>query len=372
MSVKPVFGTVQEPPQRSARTSGTETAFPRGAATPPYPPINQGLMVLGTPLGHPAYVAHRLQSLLQDHRAFLDCIPAVPDLQAAWLLLCHCAGPRANYYLRALPPEVTAEFADGHDQALWTCFCSLLDIDPAEASPQAPQIAQLPLRLGGLGLRSAVRLAPAAYWASWADALAMIARRHPVEVRHIVDHLARGSESNSAVLRQAAAGALTLAAEGFTEIPTWQALAAGARPEPPEDREPGEWAHGWQFYAAAARDESFPGRFSRLYLAPARPFSGPRAARGRVPFSRPPQPPPSRPLTLPSFVSSSFGDSECTSPPPPAAASAAGFLTRLATTVQHAEWRGSWGNGGSPSRQPQRAFAERLVAGFLPTSSCAT
>eukprot|EP00959_Pyramimonas_sp_CCMP1952_P401778 8418637-Pyramimonas_sp.AAC.1 len=31
--------------------------------------------------------------------------------------------------------------------------------------------AQFPLRLGGLGLRDSQRLAPAAYWASWADSL---------------------------------------------------------------------------------------------------------------------------------------------------------------------------------------------------------
>ena len=35
----------------------------------------------------------------------------------------------------------------------------------------AGQLATLPMRLGGAGLRSAERTAPAAYWASVADAL---------------------------------------------------------------------------------------------------------------------------------------------------------------------------------------------------------
>ena len=40
-------------------------------------------------------------------------------------------------------------------------------------------LAILPMRLGGLGLRSAQRLAQAAYWASWADAFPMISERLP-------------------------------------------------------------------------------------------------------------------------------------------------------------------------------------------------
>ena len=31
----------------------------------------------------------------------------------------------------------------------------------------AQRIATMPIRMGGLGLRSATRMSPAAYWASW-------------------------------------------------------------------------------------------------------------------------------------------------------------------------------------------------------------
>ena len=43
----------------------------------------------------------------------------------------------------------------------------------------ARRLASLPMRMGRLGLRSALRTAPAAYWASWADALPMIEGRLP-------------------------------------------------------------------------------------------------------------------------------------------------------------------------------------------------
>ena len=48
------------------------------------------------------------------------------------------------------------------------------------ATGSGHQLASLPMRMGGLGLRSAVRTSPAAFWASWADALSMIQTRLPV------------------------------------------------------------------------------------------------------------------------------------------------------------------------------------------------
>ena len=50
-------------------------------------------------------------------------------------------------------------------------------------------IATLPTRLGGLGLRSATRMAPAAFWASWANALPMLSQRLPVLTDKIMQSL---------------------------------------------------------------------------------------------------------------------------------------------------------------------------------------
>ena len=54
---------------------------------------------------------------------------------------------------------------------------------------QKSEIATLQMRLGGLGLRSARRTSPAAYWASWADALHMISQRLPGVVYDVVAQL---------------------------------------------------------------------------------------------------------------------------------------------------------------------------------------
>eukprot|EP00439_Symbiodinium_sp_Y106_P027249 s3970_g3.t1 len=80
--------------------------------------------------------------------------------------------------MRTLPPEDTRTYAAGHDAAVPFCLDALLHADTASGLPAlAAAPAQLALRFGGLGLRSAERHAVAAYWASWADALLALARR---------------------------------------------------------------------------------------------------------------------------------------------------------------------------------------------------
>ena len=39
--------------------------------------------------------------------------------------------------------------------------------------------------------------------------------------------------------------------------PGWQELRAGARPAPPLTVDPGEWEHGWQYYASSASEHHF-------------------------------------------------------------------------------------------------------------------
>ena len=112
------------------------------------PTDRQGIKVLGTPLGHPDFVARHLQAVVAEHQTLLDRIPRVKDLQSAWLLLLHCAYARARFALW-IP-----SFAQAHDDGVWQCVCNLLQIEPTQAA-SVRDIASLPLVLGGLGLRSA-------------------------------------------------------------------------------------------------------------------------------------------------------------------------------------------------------------------------
>ena len=92
------------------------------------------------------------------------------------------------------------------------------------------EVATLPLSLGGLGLRSAVRTSVPAHWASWADVLPMIRDRHPAVATTIVN--AMENDTASLCLRTASRAAQDLDGVEEFEVPQWRALAAGLRPPP--------------------------------------------------------------------------------------------------------------------------------------------
>ena len=83
----------------------------------------------------------------------------------------------------------------------------------------------MPMRMGGLGLRSATRTSPTAYWASWADALHMISQRLPEVANDIVTQLA-GEPAGCLAELQSAADDLDRC--GFVGRPSWEALNTGA------------------------------------------------------------------------------------------------------------------------------------------------
>ena len=97
-----------------------------------------------------------------------------------WLLLYYCAVPRLNHALRTTLPKMAFQFVESHDAAILETFMAIFQIPTRRAwddtfhnTTFANWVTQatLPLRLSGMGLRSACRTSGAAYWASWADAL---------------------------------------------------------------------------------------------------------------------------------------------------------------------------------------------------------
>ena len=135
------------------------------------PTPQQGIKVLGTPLGHTDFVRQHLRDVSEEHERFLTRIPFVRDVQSAWLLLLHCAQARANFLLRAVRPEAVEEFATRHDRGLWWCLAQILGVNLDQCEVGMQEAATLPLVLGGLGLRSAIRTRYSAFWASWVDCI---------------------------------------------------------------------------------------------------------------------------------------------------------------------------------------------------------
>ena len=221
------------------------------------PAAEQGIIFLGTPLGHDEFVRAQLELKSREHDLFLSRIPSLADLQSAWALLLHCASSRAHYLLRVIRPDLVRHFAERHDESIRTCVCQILGVHNDESDAVAKQSATLPLSMGGLDLRSAVRTSVPAHWASWGDCLGMINDRHP-EVAHMIVTVLENHRPSPNLEAAAHAKAAVTGVHGFGP-PDWRALANGLRPPPrePEEHEPGSTRQGWQHEASVPCEWDF-------------------------------------------------------------------------------------------------------------------
>ena len=144
------------------------------------------------PLGSPAFVDAAVRRVVAEQGALAGAIGALPDeqLQLQLLLLRQCAGPRAKYWLRALPLAAGARLSGGVDADAWAFLGRLLfDARDSVATREAAlERAALPTAMGGLGVGGRTRVAPAAVLASWADALRAGAAYSPA-LRAVADGL---------------------------------------------------------------------------------------------------------------------------------------------------------------------------------------
>ena len=128
----------------------------------------EGIVVLGTPTGSDNFCQGKAVERIEEERRLWERIPDVLDVQCAWQILYQSAGPRCNYFIRSMPPTVSERYADAHDEGMWSTARKLLGGLPGHSDEElscAKDLCTLPMRLGGLGLRSARRISPVAYWA---------------------------------------------------------------------------------------------------------------------------------------------------------------------------------------------------------------
>ncbi len=233
-------------------------------------PVDQsGLIILGSPVGTTQFVSAFAEQRIARERALTVAISTLQDTQSAWLLLRMCAEPRANHLLRSCPPSQVQTYATRHDELLWNCLLSLLNLPADAASFQSCHrlVAVLCARFGGLGLRSAVRTSIPAYWAGWAGAIPVLHRKFPLEALQLV----RGLEHESADILTARGVLRPLISfpslaevkdcvrrldEAGFDRPGWLALLHGTvQPPQPSFADPGDvgsWEHGWQYHASQA------------------------------------------------------------------------------------------------------------------------
>ena len=146
------------------------------------PPDQQGIIVLGSPVGQEAFITAQLSAKRGEHQVLLDRISCVSDVQTAWLLLLFCGATRANHWIQTVSPRLSGEFAQEHDGAVMQCLGRIMHVDPSMIHPSVQQTSTLPFR-------SAYRSREAAHWVGWTDCLAMVKARHPAVAARVVGEL---------------------------------------------------------------------------------------------------------------------------------------------------------------------------------------
>ena len=190
--------------------------------------------------GSDVFVEEFSRVRVQEETKLWEALGWVPDVQCAWQNLLQCAGLCCHPFLRTVPPAQSATYANSHDAGMWTATETVLGrlTRSVEQKDMARCLATLPMRLGGLGLRSATRMAPAAYWASWADAFPMISAL-PSLGEEILEVMT--GEQAGGCIDELVSAAGQLDRGGFLQRPDWLQLRAGVRPPVALDAEPGEW-----------------------------------------------------------------------------------------------------------------------------------
>ena len=206
----------------------------------------------GTPVGRQEFVESELAKIVANFTGSCSQVIPVQDLQCCVAI---AGTARANFYIRTIRPELSAEFSQRHDEQIWHCFCKLLKTPPGAVAVSARKAATLLLTSGGLGLRSAWRLREAAHWASWADTIKMVKASHPDIAETILAAVEARDEVPSV---QAINQSVESVAEVGFDAPPWEELAREiVVPPNAEDADPHQPRVGWQASASRLVESSF-------------------------------------------------------------------------------------------------------------------
>ena len=110
-----------------------------------------------------------------------------------------------------------SDFSKNRDNHLRACLADIIAMPVPDGV--TTEVVQLPFREGGLGLRSAARLAPAACWACWADFFSQAHTRAPEVCTQLLRE-SEGSPPRAQHVQEAQHAAAVVAAEGM-EVPEW-------------------------------------------------------------------------------------------------------------------------------------------------------
>ena len=195
------------------------------------------------------------------------------------------------------PTSDVRPYAEGRDRAVCAALHECLGEPTVEGellASTAWAVAATPATQGGLGLQSAMRTAPAAYWGAWADTLGYWHVRQPRLAAACVQALERGGAGRPALSR-GPCRCKPSAKRGMAGVPHLGQHSLSTPCAAPRAREagPGDWPHGWAVPRIAYTLTLFPRSSATALLgagSPCRrcccPSRVPKPPRGSRPYPR--------------------------------------------------------------------------------------
>ena len=140
---------------------------PRQLQEVPQVALEEGLKVLGIPVGHLLFVDAQVNKTVRAMEEACDLLGGLNNPQVAFDLLRYCGSAcRVNHLLRGLPVSATST---GAGRAAAALQATLADIVGEGLPDGAWAQARLPVRAGGLGVACPVLTGPAARVAASVD-----------------------------------------------------------------------------------------------------------------------------------------------------------------------------------------------------------
>ena len=119
------------------------------------------MVVLGSSIGSKEFIHAFLEVSVAKHRRLHDALLSLPA-QEAYLILRYCMAPRMNHLARTVHPRLLQPHAERFDDEVMDSLTTLGALPPS-LPDLFRRLFQLPIRLGGLGLRSAQLVSLYAY-----------------------------------------------------------------------------------------------------------------------------------------------------------------------------------------------------------------
>ena len=166
--------------------------------------------MLGKPLGHSEYIDAQLLHINVEHQILL--------------ISPMCKAHGCCFFSARHPADATREFAAHHGKGVRLCLRRLL----GAVFPDGEwNLATILFDFGCLGSRSAIKGRRAVFFASWADGLEMISKRHPFVADLILNDLTQDRPYHNLSAQVRANDKL---ANVYPRPPSWAALAEGEKP----------------------------------------------------------------------------------------------------------------------------------------------